>query len=196
MKSKKRITIYCASSPMIDSSFFAATDKLAQLLVQNNLEIVYGAGSMGIMGAIADGIISRGGKVTGVIPQFMVDRNWCHKSLTNTIITHSMHERKETMANMGDAAIALPGGIGTLEELLEIITWKQLGLYTHPIIILNTNGYYDNLIAMLQHAIDNQFMRPIHAQLWYVATTPEEVITALETIPEWDSTLGKLALVQ
>ncbi len=193
---RKKVTIYCASSPAVDRSYFEATERLAVLLAERDTTIVYGAGRQGLMGCIADYILANGGKAIGVIPQFMVDRDWCHNGLSELIVTQTMHERKETMATMADAAIALPGGCGTMEELLEIITWKQLGLYPHPIIILNTNGYYNPLLAMLQTALDNRFMRDIHAQLWYVANTPEEVIKALYTLPEWDVSLGKFAMVK
>lgn len=190
------VTIYCASSPMVDECFFDATRQLATLLAHRQISIVYGAGRIGLMGCIADNVLAQGGKATGVIPQFMVDRDWCHKELSHLVVTQDMHERKQTMAQMGRAAIALPGGCGTLEELLEIITWKQLGLYTHPIIILNTAGYYDPLLQMLQNALDCHFMRQEHAQLWHVAHTPEEVIEALDTIEEWDASLDKIAVNQ
>ena len=190
------ITIYCASSPMVDECFFDATRQLATLLAHRQISIVYGAGRIGLMGCIADNVLAQGGEATGVIPQFMVDRDWCHKELSHLVVTQDMHERKQTMAQMGRAAIALPGGCGTLEELLEIITWKQLGLYTHPIIILNTAGYYDPLLQMLQNALDCHFMRQEHAQLWHVAHTPEEVIAALDTIEEWDASLDKIAVNQ
>lgn len=190
------VTIYCASSPMVDECFFDATRQLATLLAHRQISIVYGAGRIGLMGCIADNVLAQGGEATGVIPQFMVDRDWCHKELSHLVVTQDMHERKQTMAQMGRAAIALPGGCGTLEELLEIITWKQLGLYTHPIIILNTAGYYDPLLQMLQNALDCHFMRQEHAQLWHVAHTPEEVIAALDTIEEWDASLDKIAVNQ
>lgn len=188
------VTIYCASSPMVDECFFDAAQELATLLAKHNKSIVYGAGKMGLMGCIADQALKNGGNVTGVIPRFMVERDWCHKNLTHLVVTEDMHERKQTMAQIGHAAIALPGGCGTLEELLEIITWKQLGLYTHPIIILNTAGYYDPLLKMLQNALDYHFMRDIHAGLWHVAQTPEEVLEALYSLPEWDSSQGKIAI--
>lgn len=193
---RERVTIYCASSAQIEGCFFEAADRLAQLLVQRHTGVVYGAGKQGLMGCIADGVLSRGGDVVGVIPRFMVERDWCHQHLSQLIVTENMHERKECMAHMGEAAIALPGGCGTLEELLEIITWKQLGLYSHPIIILNTANYYAPLLQMLQNALDHNFMRDIHAQLWYVAQTPEEVIEALDAIDEWDTSLEKLAVVK
>lgn len=190
---RSKVTIYCASSPNVAQTFFDAAQQLATLLAQHRISIVYGAGKQGLMGCIADSILSHGGNAIGVIPQFMVERDWCHKGLSDLIITPDMHQRKETMAQMGHAAIALPGGCGTLEELLEIITWKQLGLYTHPIIILNTSGYFDPLLQMLQKAIDYKFMQDKHAFLWHVANTPQEVITLLDNIDEWDVTIGKFS---
>lgn len=192
MTTRDCVTIYCASSPMVDVCFFEAAQELAALLAQRNTAIVYGAGKIGLMGCIADTAMKNGGSVTGVIPRFMVERDWCHKQLSHLVVTQDMHERKQTMARLGKAAIALPGGCGTLEELLEIITWKQLGLYTHPIIILNTAGYYDPLLQMLQNALEHRFMRDIHARLWHVAQTPREVVDALDNIAEWDSSLGKI----
>ena len=185
------VTIYCASSSAIDQCFYHDTRRLGTLLAQRNVSIVYGAGKQGLMGCVADQVLSHGGLAIGIIPQFMVDRDWCHNGLTQLIVTPDLHQRKEKMAALGKAAIALPGGCGTMEELLEIITWKQLGLYTHPIIILNTAGYYTPLLNMLQNALDNHFMRDIHAHLWYVANTPEEVVEALDTVEEWNTTIEK-----
>jgi uncharacterized protein (TIGR00730 family) len=120
-----------------------------------------------------------GGSVTGVIPRFMVENGWGYPALTKTIEVETMHERKQTMTGLSDAVIALPGGYGTLEELLEIITWKQLGLYRNPIVILNTNHYFDLLLNMLRHAVDESFIHPQHASLWKVANTPEEAVTLI-----------------
>jgi uncharacterized protein (TIGR00730 family) len=132
------------------------------------------------MGAVTDGALDAGGDVTGVIPKFMVDNGWCYHRLVDVIVTADMHQRKQTMSDMADAVIAMPGGVGTLEELLETLTWRQLGLVKYPVVILNTLGYYDALLAMLQHAIDEEFMKPSHNRLWQVAATPQEVITLLE----------------
>lgn len=191
-----RVTIYCASSSLIDECYFAAARELSAMLASHGIECIYGAGDRGLMGCIADSMLSNGGKVTGIIPRFMVEHGWCRQNLTEVITTESMHERKTLMAQMGDAAIALPGGCGTFEELLELITWKQLGLYTHPIVILNTAGYYDPLLQMLEKAIECHFMRDIHSQLWHVAETPRDVIDGLETLPEWDAKLGKDAVAK
>ena len=131
--------------------------------------------------------------MTGVIPRFMVEQGWCHKGLTELIETADMHERKEVMARLSDGTVALPGGVGTLEELLEIITWKQLGLYDKPVVILNTRGYFDPLLAMFRRAVDERFMRPQHAGLWTVASTPAEAVEQLLVTPLWDKNLRKFA---
>ena len=133
--------------------------------------------------------------MTGVIPRFMVEQGWHHTGLTRLVETDTMHERKQLMAQLADAVIALPGGCGTLEELLEIITWKQLGLYLNPIVILNIDGFFNPLIEMLEQAIDQQFMRPEHAALWCVASTPAEALELIQTTPKWDKNLRKLAAI-
>ena len=144
---------------------------------------------------ISDATLAAGGTVTGVIPRFMVEQGWHHKGLTRLIETESMHERKQLMADLSDGVIALPGGCGTLEELLEIITWKQLGLYLKPIVILNTNGFYNLLLEMLQQAISQNFMRKEHGNIWHVAQTPEEAVNLLYTIPHWSKEIRKFAAI-
>lgn len=168
--------VYSASSASIDKVYVDAAVRLGELLAKNNITCINGGGNLGLMGAVIDSVLLHGGKVTGVIPQFMVDSGWCHTNLTQQIITNSMHERKQKMADLSNAAIALPGGVGTLEELLEIITWKQLGLYTHPIIILNTNNYYTALLKMFDNMIEQNFLHKRYKDMWKVVTTPEEAI--------------------
>lgn len=176
----KTVCVYCASSDKINPVYSRDAEMLGSLLGQKNIKIINGAGSIGLMRVITDAALLSGGSVTGVIPHFMVKNGWCHQNLTELISTETMHERKETMARMSDAAIALPGGCGTFEELLEIITWRQLGLYNHPVIILNTNNYYDPLLEMFRRAADEKFMCEEHLQLWHVAGTPEEVIEMID----------------
>lgn len=178
----KNITVFCASSAMVDKTYQEAAYQLGSLFAKHEITCVCGAGNCGLMRAVSDGTLDNGGKVIGVIPRFMVDNGWCHPNLTETVITTDMHERKETMSRLADAVIALPGGCGTLEELLEIITWKQLGLFHGVILILNTNGYYNHLLDMLQHCIDEKFMKQSHSSLWHIAQTPEEAINILSTI--------------
>lgn len=189
------VCVFCASSTKIDPAYFEAASSLGRLLGERHLRVINGAGSIGLMRSVSDATLEAGGTVTGVIPQFMVEQNWHHPYLTETIVVDSMHERKQRMADLSDAVIALPGGCGTLEELLEIITWKQLGLYINPVVILNTNHFYDPLLAMLQQAVDQQFMRPQHQTLWAVADTPEEAVELIHTIPQWDRSLRKFAAI-
>lgn len=176
---KGNVCVFCASSDRIDNRYLEAAREMGRLLACEGWCCVNGGGSEGLMGAVTDGALDAGGKVTGVIPKFMVDKGWCYDRLEDVIITSDMHQRKQMMSEMADAVIAMPGGVGTFEELLETLTWRQLGLVKVPVIILNTMGYYDPLLAMLQHAIDEGFMKASHARLWQVATTPAEAIALL-----------------
>jgi uncharacterized protein (TIGR00730 family) len=189
------VTVYCASSTQIGECYFNAARRLGYLLAQNGVRVINGAGSIGLMCAVSDAVLEAGGAVTGVIPSFMVEQGWHHQGLSELCITETMHERKQLMADLSNGVIALPGGCGTLEELLEIITWKQLGLYVYPIVILNIEGYFDALIEMLHHAVDEHFMRPQHKDIWQVANTPEEAVELLYTTPLWDKSVRKLAAI-
>ena len=177
---KGNVCVFCASSANIDERYLADARELGTLLAQGGWRCVNGGGAVGLMGAVTDGTLDAGGEVTGVIPKFMVDNGWCYDRLMDVVVTADMHQRKQMMSNMADAVIALPGGVGTLEELLETLTWRQLGLVKVPIIILNTLGYYDLLLAMLRHAIDEGFMKPSHSQLWQVAATPADAVALLD----------------
>lgn len=191
----KSVCVYCASSTQIDEKYFKSAEALGALIAQNGLRLITGAGNLGLMNTIEEAALAAGGEVTGVIPSFMVHEGWHHTGLTQLIETSSMHERKQTMANLSDGIIALPGGCGTMEELLEIITWKQLGLYLNPIIILNVDGYYDALLAQLTKAVEDNFMRSIHADIWQVASTPDEAIDLLLSTPAWDKSIRKFAAI-
>ena len=189
------VCVYSASSTKIASVYFEAAEKLGSLLAKQHIRLINGAGSIGLMRSVADAVLENGGEVTGVIPHFMVEQNWHHTGLTELIEVESMHERKQKMANLSDGIIALPGGCGTLEELLEIITWKQLGLYLNPIIILNVNGFFDPLLEMLERAIEENFMRRQPGDIWKVARTPEEAVELLQTTPVWDASIRKFAAI-
>ena len=189
------VCVYSASSTKIDPVYFEAAEQLGRLLAEHHIRLVNGAGSIGLMRSVADAVLSNGGEETGVIPHFMVEQNWQHTGLTELIEVASMHERKQKMADLSDAVIALPGGCGTLEELLEVITWKQLGLYLNPVVILNVNGFYDPLLNMLGRAIDENFMRRQHGDIWKVANTPEEAVELLYTTPVWDISIRKFAAI-
>ena len=191
----KRICIYCASSTKIDDCFFRDARKLGQLMAAKGIAIINGAGKMGLMQASTDGCLEAGGEAIGIIPSFMIKEGWCHQGMTQIIETPDMHIRQQKMAEMSDAAIILPGGCGTLAELMELITWKQLGLYLKPIVILNTNGYYNPLIQTLQQAVEQNFMRQQHSAIWQVASTPEEALKLVLETPLWDTSIRRFAAI-
>lgn len=195
MNDIKTVCVYSASSTKIPEIYFQAADELGRLLGERGLRVVNGAGNIGLMRAVSDATLAAGGTVTGVIPRFMVEQDWYHKGLTELIVTETMHERKQRMADLADAVIALPGGCGTFEELLEIITWKQLGLFANPIVILNTDSYYDALLALFERAVKENFMRDQHTGMWSVAQTPEEAVRLIFTLPPWDKSLRRFAAI-
>jgi uncharacterized protein (TIGR00730 family) len=195
MNTIQSVCVYSASSTKIADCYFRAARELGELLGHHGIRLVNGAGNLGLMRACADACLEAGGQVTGVIPRFMVEQGWQHPGLTELIETEDMHTRKQTMARLSDGVIALPGGCGTLEELLEIITWKQLGLYLNPIVVLNTNGFYDPLLKMLDRAAEEHFMRPAHLDIWKVASTPTEAIDLLYSTPVWDKEIRKFAAI-
>ena len=190
-----KVCVYSASSTQIDEAYFEAARALGKLLAEKGICLVNGAGKMGLMAAVTDAVMQHGGKAIGVIPQFMVEQGWHHQGMSQLMVVSDMHERKQTMTRLSDAVIALPGGCGTLEELLEVITWKQLGLYLNPIIVLNTKGYFNPLLEMMRHAVDEHFMRLQHADIWRVAQTPEEAVEMLFTTPKWDPSVRKFAAI-
>lgn len=189
------ILTYAASSGLLPQIYVDGAIELGSMAAQRGHTIINGAGRTGLMGAVTKGAMQAGGKAIGVIPKFMIEHGWQHTSMTELVITEDMHERKEQMASRSDAVIALPGGVGTMEELLEIITWKQLGLYLKPIVILNIDHYFDPLLQQMSKAIEQNFMRNFHNRLWNVAETPEEAITLCETTPMWDQGLTKYAAI-
>ena len=190
-----RICVYCASSAKIDEIYFEATERLAKILVNSKVQVIYGGGGHGLMGKLADTVLAQGGQIKGIMPQFMNEVEWAHKKVTDFEFTNTMHERKAKFLENIDALIALPGGPGTLEELLEAITLKRLGQFTKPIIILNTNGYYDPLIQMLERCVEEKFLRPIHAEMWTFVNQPDEVMSAINQSMEWDENAISFAAV-
>lgn len=189
----RNLTVYAASSTQVKDVYFTAAARMGQIIAENNIRLVYGAGKVGLMGAIADAVLAGGGEVTGVIPEFMVSQGWSNDRLTETIVTRTMHERKTIICEKADAMLALPGGIGTFEELLECLSWKQLGLHTKPVVILNTDGYYDDLLRCLDRMVKERFMRDLHKDMYRVVATPEEVIPAILTSAPWDTSYRKQA---
>lgn len=195
MSSVKSIAVYCASSNKVRASFVTAAERLGELIAAEGKRLVYGDGGIGLMAAVARGALREGGEVVGVIPQFMVDQAWNNPDSKKTIITQTMHERKATICEISDAMVALPGGIGTFEELLECLTWKQLGLHHNPVVILNTEGYYDKLLACIDQMVEEQMMRPIHKDMYVVVSEPEEVLPAIMNAPAWDPSTRRLASI-
>ncbi|MEM9929385.1 MAG: TIGR00730 family Rossman fold protein [Bacteroidota bacterium] len=161
----RSIAIFCGSSSGSNPVYTQAAKDMAAAMVERDLRLVYGAGSVGLMGVIADEVLRLGGEVLGVIPQFLVDLEVGHTGLTELIITETMHERKMAMAQAADGFIAMPGGIGTLEEIVETFTWTQLGIHAKQCGLYNVNGYYDHLTALLQHMVTERFLKAAHADL-------------------------------
>jgi uncharacterized protein (TIGR00730 family) len=154
-------------------------------LAQNNIEIVYGGGSIGLMGAMADAALKQNGSVVGVIPEFMVEMEWSHPAVQKMIVVQTMHERKQKMVENTDAVIALPGGSGTFEELLEVITLKRLGQYICPIIIVNYNGFYNSLLSQFERSIEDQLMDQRHQEIWTVVERSGQAIEAIQNSSSW-----------
>ncbi len=192
----KRICVYCASSSKIHETYFEAAERLAVQLVSHDVTIVYGGGAAGLMGRIADTAISGGGHVVGIIPKFMTEVEWQHKELEEIHVVADMHERKKMLLEGTDAVIALPGGSGTFEELLEAISMKRLGLYTKPIVIMNINNYYNPLIEMLEKSIKENFMSEAHRKMWTVVSDPDSIMDAIESSPEWSADAISFAAVK
>ena len=176
----KRVCVFCGSSKGKDKIYVEAAKELGILLAQKDLELIYGGGSVGLMGEMADAMLKIGGRVTGVIPRFLYDWEVGHDGVTELIIVHSMHERKQKMAEMSDAFIALPGGYGTLEELSEILTWIQLNLIQKPVGLLNINGFFDHFIHQLDHMVKEGFLKTTNRELLLVSDTPTGILEHLK----------------
>ena len=177
----KRICVYCGSSDKLHQDYLAAAYQMGSLLTAHNLEIVYGAGSTGSMGALADGALQAGGTVIGVIPDYFNTPALAHQNLTNLEVVDSIHERKARMIELADAFIALPGGFGTFEELFEALTWAQIGLHSKPVGLLNTRHYFDPLLAMVKHAQTEGFIYDEHRALFTCEEKPSDLLSAMET---------------
>ena len=174
-----RICVYCGSRTGDDTAFAEAARALAGAIADRHLGLVFGGASIGLMGAVADGVLARGGEVIGVIPQALMSKEVAHEGLSELVVTAGMHGRKQTMVERSDGFIALPGGLGTLEELFEILTWAQLRFHAKPCGLLNVNGYFDHLIAFFDHAIDQGFIDPNHRAMLRSAETPGMLLDAL-----------------
>jgi len=186
----RRVCVYAGSNPGNDLIYAQAARELADLLAERGTGLVYGGGRVGLMGVLADTALAAGGEVIGVMPQALVDREIAHEGLTELRVVASMHERKALMAELSDAFVAVPGGIGTLEELIEIYTWSQLGIHAKPCGVLNVDGYYDHLAAFLDHAVAAGFLKAEHRAVLSVASEPGELLERLaayvpRTVAKW-----------
>ncbi|OXB24825.1 Rossman fold protein, TIGR00730 family [Flavobacterium tructae] len=172
----KRITVFCGSSFGTDKIYQEQAALLGKTLAQQNIELVYGGANVGLMGAVADGVLNEGGKAIGVLPNFLRSKEIAHLGLTELIVVESMHERKTKMNDLCDGVIALPGGFGTLEELFEMLTWGQLGLHKKPIGILNINGFYDSLIELTKVMVEKGLLKPVNQEMLLVSDTIEDLL--------------------
>jgi uncharacterized protein (TIGR00730 family) len=195
MARQKGICVYCASSSACDTVYHDAARRLGATLATHGYVVIYGGGAVGSMGALADGAVAHGGTIIGVMPRFMMELEWGHRNLTELRVVEDMRIRKHTMLSESDGLVALPGGSGTLEELFEALTLKRLGLYTHPIVLVNTRSYFDPLLALLEHAVAERFMDRRHAAMWQVVAEPEDVPYALEHAPEWSAAARAFAQI-
>lgn len=186
----KKLCVFCASSTQIDQEYFDAAKELADVCADNHIHVLYGGGGVGLMGTLADRILARKGKITGIIPDFMKQREWAHTEVAEMVVVEDMRERKKRMIDNVDAVVALPGGIGTLEELMEVITLKQLGRFNKPIVIVNTNGFYNPLVDFLHALISKKFMSEEHSRIWEVVEYPSQIINAVNNSHEWNSDAG------
>ena len=176
--SVKRVCVFCGSNNGFRPQYATAATAMAAAMVQRGLGLVYGGGNVGLMGTIADAVMRQGGKVIGVIPDALVERELAHGDVTEMIVVRSMHERKAKMAELADAFIAMPGGFGTFEEFCEIVTWAQLGLHRKPCGLLNVEGYYDPLMPFLRHGFDEQFVRTAFERMLLVSDSPAALLDA------------------
>lgn len=193
---QQTICVYCASSQRCDAIYHAAARRVGEVLVDSGYAIVYGGGGKGSMGAVADGALARGGIVRGILPRFMMELEWGHPKLTELSIVEDLRTRKHLMLSESHGLVALPGGCGTLEELFEALTLKRLGLYVHPIILLNTRNYYAPLIELLNKAVEERFMGQQHLDMWQIVTEPEEIPHALANAPPWSAEARNFAAVR
>ena len=191
-----RVCVYCASSEMCDRVFHDAAARLGGLLADAGCTVVYGGGAVGLMGSLANGALAKRGKVVGVIPRFMTEVEWQHPGIADLEVVEDMRERKHRLLTNSDAVVALPGGCGTLEELFEAITFKRLGLYFNPIVLLNTKNFFTPLQAFMQQVIDERFMNPEHAAMWSLVNTPEEVLPRIRATQKWREDAREYAVVR
>jgi uncharacterized protein (TIGR00730 family) len=175
----KSICVFCGSAPGVRPSYSAAARELGVALARNGMTLVYGGGRLGLMGIVADAVLQAGGRVIGVIPRMLIEREAAHSKLTRQHVVNTMHERKTLMAEMSDAFVGLPGGMGTFDELVEIVTWAQLGLHAKPVILANIDDYFRPMYAMLDYAVEEGFVTPVSRARWRNADSVNSVIQIL-----------------
>ena len=188
----KRITVFCGSSSGTEESYTSQATLLGKTLAEKNIELVYGGANVGLMGAVADGVLNNGGKAIGVLPNFLRSKEIAHKHLTELILVDTMHERKTKMNDLCDGVIALPGGFGTLDELFEMLTWAQLGLHKKPIALLNVDGYFDALITFTETMVNKGLLKDVNQQMLLVSDSIDELLDKMEnyvppTVGKWIS---------
>lgn len=188
-----KICVYCSSSSKINDKYFKSTENLAKEFIKEKISVVYGGGGAGLMGHLADTIIDNGGNIKGISPRFMKDIEWTHKRLTDLELVETMHERKSKFLEGIDGIVALPGGCGTLDELIEVITFKRLGLFFKPIIILNVDGFYDPFKEMLEKCVDEKFMDDKHLEMWQFVDDFKDVVPSIRNAKPWNSDALKFA---
>ncbi len=183
----RSICVFCGANFNGDPLLLQAVNDLADVLVNRNITLIFGGGRVGVMGLIADAVLTRGGKAVGVIPQFLMDKEVAHTGLTELIVTENMHQRKQKMADLSDGVITLPGGFGTLEEFFEVLTWLQLGLHKSPIGLLNVDGFYDHLLLQMDLMVERKFLKPINRRLVLSDQQPDklvEIMTNFQAKPD------------
>ncbi|MGH8295481.1 MAG: TIGR00730 family Rossman fold protein [Steroidobacteraceae bacterium] len=191
----RAVCVYCASSQQAHPVYLEAAFRMGETLAALGITVIYGGGARGSMGALADGALGKGGRVIGILPRFMADLEWGHPGLSELRLVEDMRTRKHLMLTGAQAAVALPGGCGTFEELLEAMTLKRLGLFLGPIVLVNTRGYFQPLLEMLSRAVEERFMDSRHALMWQVVAEPEEVPDALEHAPAWTAESRNFAVL-
>lgn len=191
----KRATVFCASSKKIDKVFYEATREIARILVENNYTVIYGGGAIGLMGELSKTVLELGGNIEGVIPEFMYKLEWGNPNVKVMTITKDLHERKKLLIKNTDVVIALPGGSGTLEELVEVISLKRLGIFLKPIIIVNTKNFYDPLIELFKNMVTEKFLNPHHLNMWCVINHPSELMDAIKNSCHWNDNAIDIASI-
>ena len=186
------ICVFCGSNFNGDPNLLKAVNELADVFVEKDITLVFGGGRVGVMGLIADAVLTRGGRAVGVIPQFLMDKEVGHTGLTELIITENMHQRKQKMADLSDGVITLPGGFDTLEEFFEVLTWLQLGLHKNPIGLLNTNGFYDPLLQQMDTMVEMKFLKPVNRNLVLAHSEPAELIEIMSSFSENPMMFGSM----